>query len=296
MLTFLRYLPFLAILAVAAVVTSLDSNSLFQIEPHVPLLLLSALLLYGVFMLRGLVWWHFLSCRNVDIGIRQALVSMSLTVLTKYVPGKVWPMLSIAAQTERSNASFRDSLLYALWYQLTISVASLFVGCIALLAIANAPLVGYLIPLVLLWLAGRALESDRIGRHVLAPLARRTGMSAKGINSGATVLLMEHAVQWLLLSAAYYAFFASVGHQLSPLLVTLQPVANTVGAVVPFTPAGLGSREAAAVAYLAPFLDTLGDALVLVTISRAWFLAVEIAVFLTGMVLDRIEPRATGAG
>ena len=285
MITFLRYLPVLAIAGALSVLLSIDPARFAALEVHWGYVLVAAAVLYGVFWFRALTWWHFLRQLGVDISPSRAIRSRFVTILTKYLPGKVWPLLSTAAHVESQDHAYRDSLASVGWYQLAILVSGIAVGAIGLLAIAGVPRIYYPLPLVLMFVAGALFDRPWFAETILRPVARRLRLTPRDARARSGGVLGLCAVQWALMALAYWLLFRAVAADLPLPVVLAQPLANVAGMLVPFTPAGLGVREAAGAGYIATQVGNAATALLLAGLARAWSFAVEVAVFCTGALI-----------
>jgi len=95
------------------------------------------------------------------------------------------------------------------------------------------------------------------------------------------------------MALAFWLFFYSLDGSVPMSAAFIQPLANVAGILVPFTPAGLGTREAASAAYLHFAIDDLAVAVALATASRFWFLGAEAIVFLSTMIVRSGRKQAT---
>jgi len=287
MITALRYLPIAAIIAAVASFTAMDSSIFLDVDIQWIEMIASMLILYVFFWLRAYTWHKYLRSTGYTIGFSQACASLFVTVLTKYVPGKVWPLLSAAAYVTSPETRFRDSLASVGWYQLAIVVSGIGIGSIGLLAIANQPVGMYAIPIVILLILSIIVDRRLYVTQVVEKLAARIGVTISHGQWSNTSLACHCMLHWLVMAGAYWLLFRSVGLRIDPAVVLSQAMANVVGILVPVAPAGLGVREAAGAGYLAAHTLDAGAALLYATLARIWSFVVELAVFGTGLALHR---------
>lgn len=287
MIVFLRYLPVLAVVAALFVLASIDPARFTSLRVNWGWMIVSAVLLYATFWFRALTWWYFLRQLGVEISVSRAVRSRFITILTKYLPGKVWPLLSTAAHVESRDHAYRDSLASVGWYQAAILVSGIGVGAIGILAVAGVPAPWYPLPLLLLFVAGALFDRPWLAENVLRPLARRLRLSPRPARVRSGAVLGMCAAQWALMAVAYWVMFRAVAAQLPLSVVLAQPLANVAGMLVPFTPAGLGVREAAGAGYIATRVPDAGTALLYASLARAWSFVVEVALFGTGIAMRR---------
>ena len=288
MIPLLRYLPILAVVFVIPVFLSMEPGTIRSMTAHWPTTALSIVLLYLVFWFRALTWWRFLASKGIPVGFRTAVVSRFITILTKYVPGKVWPLLSMAAYIESEAYAYRDSLASVSMYQAAILASGIGLGGVGILAILHAPIGLYPMPLVVIFLAATAVDRRWFAERVIRPLSCRFGLSARHAGLRSSPLLLACTGHWVIMAVAYWLMFRSVTLEVSLPVVLAQSLANVVGMLVPFTPGGLGVREAAATGYLATVTLDAGTALVYASLARAWSFLVEVLVFSTGLLLNRL--------
>jgi uncharacterized membrane protein YbhN (UPF0104 family) len=239
-----------------------------------------------------------------DLGSRLQFLAgarvLFVAQLAKYVPGVVWAM---AAQVElgreyqvprrRSASAAAISLAVALAVGLLMAAAALpFASASAARqywwALAAVPLIVIaLLPPVLSGALNTALALFR-----LQPLERRP--SARGLLAAASwaglgwLLWGCHA--WLLVSAL-------TGRGLSdfPLAAGSYALAWSVGILVIVFPGGLGPRELALIAALAPVLQR-ADALVVALVSRVLMTVSDLGWAGLGLAWGRLGGRPVAAG
>jgi len=253
-------------------------------------MIISIAILYFVFWLRAVTWWRFLDRSGVPIDFRRSITSRFIPILTKYLPGKVWPFLSMAAYIESERYAYRDSLVNVGTYQVAILASGIGVGGIGVLAILDAPIALYPLPPAAVLFAGVLLDRPWFAARVVRPLSNRLRLSSVyHENPRSILLLVECTVQWTLMALAYWVMFHSVSVNIALPVILTQPLANVAGMLVPFTPAGLGVREAAAAGYLASASLDAGTALLYASLARAWSFFVEVLVFSTGLLLNQLS-------
>ena len=284
MIAALRYLPILAIAAAAGAFIAIEPDRFLSLSIDWGLMTASVLLLYAFFWFRAWTWHAYLLSVGQRIGFRRALASVFLSVLTKYLPGKVWPILSMAAHVESRDFRFRDSVARVGWYQAAIILSGIGVGAIGLLAISNQHPALYPVPLLVIFLGVYLVGRSRLAGKLLHRFSSFAGLSIPREPPANMPLLLACVMHWVVMVAAYWLMFRSISVDIDPVVVLSQAMANVAGILVPFAPAGLGVREAAGAGYLATQIPDKASALVYVSLARAWSFIVELMVFLTGVV------------
>jgi len=237
----------------------------------VSVLLAALAVLAGLFATQ-LSWRALLADLGSPLPVRPALRVFFLGQLGKYLPGSVW---SFAAQAELG----RD-------FEVPVRRSA----AVGVLAVAFSLASGLLVAAVTLPLLSRSSAAHYWPALALVPLAV-AGLHPRVLNAVLTRVLrwvrrpaLEHpltlagvirCVVWAVL--AWVAFGLQIvalahalgahGGRLWPLAIGGFALAWSVGFLVLFVPAGVGVREAALTAALAPVLPA-GEALVVALVSR----------------------------
>lgn len=288
MITVLRYLPIVAVIAAALTFVAFEPDRFRLLEVQWSMMLLSSLLLYLFFWFRALTWHWYLREIGIVIGFRKAATSLFITVLTKYIPGKVWPILSMAAHVHSPKHRYRDSLANIGWYQIAIVLSGIGVGTVGLFAISGQTALMLMLPPAIVLLVGWSVGRRWFVRMVVDPLVLLSGLSIRPARCNNVALFLFCILHWIVMSGAYWLMFRSVELEIGPFVALSQSFANVIGILVPFAPAGLGVREAAGAGYLATQIPDAGSALIYVSLARAWSFCIEVAVFCTGLA---VRPR-----
>ena len=247
-----------------------------------------------------LAWRSLLSDLGSPLPPRVAARVMFVGQLGKYVPGAVW---AVAAQVElardRGVPRLRAASATVVAMAVTLA-AGLLTAAIALpltsvqaarhywWVLACAPLL-----LVALYppLLGAALDRAlRLARR--PPLERRTSVAGLARCTGWSILGWAcyglHA--WLLINGV-----TGRGVHVLPLSVGAYALAWSAGFIIVFFPGGLGPRELALIAALAPVMPR-GSALVVAILSRLVMTAADLGWAGAGFLLGRNQPATGRAG
>lgn len=256
---------------------------------HEGLTLLSLVLLGTVFLVRAVTWKMLLKRFQITIDLRSAFISDSVTILMKYIPGKVWRALGKADQIAQKGHSLQRCLIVAVFQQFLMILSGLIVGIAGILVfnyIALPKILTYLflIPLILfpIFLFTRELSLPAsISRWI--PASQRHLFQRKIPPIGGVALVCY--LQWILLGTAYLCFIESIGFSVGVIPILLQPLANNIGILSVFAPGGLGVREGMTVTYLVLAKISLNEAMAIAVACRFWFFVVEIIVYLAGWIM-----------
>jgi glycosyltransferase 2 family protein len=265
----------------------------WQIDP----LRLSASLVLHVLVLACGVWIWSLVLRCFG-GTRVALPLLLriwfLSNLARYVPGKVWQFVAVAQLSRERGLSSAVMLSSILIHTGLSLLAAVVVGLMTLPAelaptlptafVVTAGAVGATVlvhPAVLNGMLGV------IPRFLRRPVIIWTGRWRDGV-----LLLGLAGGAWLLYGVAYFLLIDA----LTPVPVTVLPLLTgvnawsfVVGYAAFFSIAGLGAREIAMTALLAPVLPA-GVAALLAVAARIWTIAAEIIGGLLVLALTRTLP------
>jgi uncharacterized membrane protein YbhN (UPF0104 family) len=218
-----------------------------------------------------LSWRRLLADLGSPLPLSASARVLFLAQLGKYVPGSIWPFVAQVELGREHGVPRRRSATVSL---LVVAVS---VVCGLLLSAVTLPFVSARAASHYAWiLAAAPVLAVMLHPRILNPLVSRL---LRIVRRPAP----EQALTWRgILGAAGWALFAWVAQGVhlwllvrglgatGPVLLTslgAYPLAWTVGFLVVFAPAGLGAREVALAAALAPILDP-GQVVLVVVVSR----------------------------
>ncbi len=261
----------------------------------VPLLAASALTVATWFLLvrawaASLRWW------NQQLPLTQAVRIWFLTNLSRFVPGGFWQFAHLTAEAVGARISpvaaagavlFQQLVLLGTGLVLTATLAPVLplpaLGDASpgtVLALTSLGVVAVIILLPVVAPALERLTTRLLRREVAWPVVERGALSA---HVAALVL------PWLAYGVAFWLFgLALLGPEAPRLPVAAAAfIASYVaGIVAVFAPGGIGVREAALVALLAPATGPAA-ALLLAIASRLWLVGLELLTALGVLVWHR---------
>ena len=286
----LRWLPFVAVVFAAAYLWRTGTVTGVR-QVSVTLTVLSVLVLLAAFALRAFVWLRLLQRVGVPAKMRDAVSSLYQPVLAKYIPGQVWMILGTAHLLACHGLSLSYATFLCLVFQTMLVASGLLLGILGLL-VFGSPLAGSPATWIALAIAlGVALVFAR-PRRIPVRFARwyeqRTLRPVPmGVLPPLSMPLLICMAHWMIMGAAFWIFWRSLGLDSGPSPVFLQPLAINVGVLAFFAPGGLGVREGVMMAYLTLAGLSLADASVAALAARVWFLAHECLLFLVGILVGR---------
>jgi len=214
------------------------------------------------------------------------------SVLLKYIPGKIWVPLGKASSLTSNNEDVLRISGIAFIQQIVFTFWGLLLGaCSIILIWPDLPFI-WLIYLSIggLGIIGVWASTKRwnIKQKQWGPFTRLEGFHIPKL----TNLLLWICLHWSLLGFAYYIVYCSLIEVVPLASIPVQILANNIGMMAIFMPAGLGVREG----IVALFFNNVGlDAqqiLALCIGSRIWFILGEAVVYLVTFALrEKPSPR-----
>lgn len=248
---------------------------------------LSLLLLFAGFVVSGLSWGYALRLTQNRVSPAAAIRSQGLSVLAKYIPGRFWVLLGRAVYVSSgktrlklmSVVSLQEQLVY-LWWGLALSVLPVF-------RVSDRAWPGIIILSILASGAFILLNGKAHGLF--------TKLTEKVFKGGGKLPVLTPSfflrvsgpviLYWLLWTAGFYLLMLSASGSVPPLLSLAFPLSVTAGIIVIIAPGGLGVREGLITGFLAAGGMTPEYSLTIAVITRFWFIAGELFIFMLAWVL-----------
>jgi uncharacterized membrane protein YbhN (UPF0104 family) len=260
------------------------------------LALLTVAAYYLVFVLG---WLRILAALGVSVSYSAALQSEMISMLAKYVPGGVWtPAARVAALRRLGGTDASGTVLASILIEALLSALAgvvVFVVSLAWVRGVNAPL----IPLLLFGVLCAALLHPRVIGALAPRVLRPFGVRALAPLPFSTMLALLgfYCSTWLVGGLGVLFELRSLGADPRLTLVPFLGGAAAVGAIAAVlafvTPSGLGVREAATYGLLIAVTND-STALSATVLNRIAITAVEIGLFVCGIVLWRAGNRRAG--
>ena len=255
------------------------------------LLSLSLFSLFMGFILETLTWKRLLKESGYAIDIYESLASTGLSILGKYIPGKVWTIIGKAGYLVDKKNFPKDAItsltfnhqILALWFGVLFGIIGL----------ANFH-VSY--DLVLMMLGSFVLLSLLLFLElpftILKAAIRKLFKKDIDISSLtlATILRCSPYVflNWAFWCGGFALFVAALtGYPVDLLMGLGFALAATIGILALFAPGGIGIREGVLVAVLLLHGLPLREATTIAVSSRLWFLVGEVFYFSISLVASR---------
>jgi hypothetical protein len=245
---------------------------------------------------RSLRWW------NQDLPYRAALRIWFVTNLARFIPGAVWQFASLTTEALAHSISAVAATAAMLFQQLVL----LGTGIALTLALAPGLLgeraIGWP-PSAMLLAVSLAIGGAIILLPVVTPvlerwtsrlLRREIAWPAPG-RAELALYILGLVLPWLVYGVAFWLFgLGTLGSEAPPLglAVGAFTASYVAGIIFVVAPGGLGIREAALVAALAPYTGSAA-ALFLAIGSRLWLVALEIITAVVVLAVYRQRPAIT---
>lgn len=246
----------------------------------------SLVLLLGGFFIFMRVWRLWLQWSGCEVSGKVALAASGLSVLGKYIPGKIWVVAGRAEYVcGQADCDRRSAYTASLAGQLVEIATGLCVGGLFLLFAAPPWWIGQ----AAWWLCGIAILAALMAwqrRQTLINLF--TGLRLwRRRGGGPSVLLLQILLWslfgWTLWSYAFYLFAESLYPGEAAWYVGFAfALAGTLGILAILFPGGIGVREGLLIGLLAHHGLTATEITTLSVASRLWFLVIELTYFSIG--------------
>jgi glycosyltransferase 2 family protein len=247
-----------------------------------PLLLVSLLLLFAGFFLTSISWGLALRLRGYEVEFPGALVSHGKYIFSKYIPGKFWMILGRASYLAGDKSRLRSLSLVSLQEQLLFVFWGLVLSIIPTFLISKNNITGIILLAVLilfiffLFSPGFHSLSSLLFKKIFGKVFNFKPMKALFFLKVSIPVLSY----WLLWSAGFWFLMLSVFENVPLLMAFAYPAGMTYGFIVVFIPAGVGVREGIIASFLLAGGLSTGDAVTISVISRLWFAAGEVFLFI----------------
>lgn len=286
-----EWLPLVAFLAAAIYLWRSDLAPDVRLV-SLPLIIGASALQLAAFSMRAWLLHDMLTRFNIALPYPAAVSCTFKPILSKYIPGKVWLLVSTASLLDKYGVSFKRASLVVAIFQVTLAISGLVLGALALLAFqlpglseANRVLLIVLSLTLLALLLGSSRCLNVARTHI--PAFERRFPNAKDFPALSAPAFYA-ILHWLVIGLAFTLFLLSVNVDALWYPLVFQPLAINLGVLAVFVPGGLGVREGAMAAYLTLADISLSYALALAVAARIWFFVGEVITFMLGLMVDRL--------
>ena len=269
----------------------------FTFEAY-PLILSTLIFAFSYFIQ---IWaWYLITVKlGIALSISDTLKSWFYSQLGKYLPGKVWLLLSRFYFYESKGRS-KKSVSVALYFEMATMIGA---ACLIFLAVLifhkekwsyySWRQLGWVLPLLLLGFASlhpRVLQ--KISNWVLVRF-KREPLSFSFSYADILWILFVCIISWMVGGVGFYFFVDSVypvTPDYIPFLTGALAISSTLGLIALFAPSGLGVREGALV-YLLSLMMATPVAVIISVLTRIWMTLVEIGLIGVVYLLRQLQKR-----
>ena len=266
----------------------LDYIKVGLIKYNYTCLLWSLIFLFTGFFFSTISWWYALRLHDIRIEKSLAISSHGMAVFAKYIPGKIWVILGRASKVSQAGHPLKLTSIISLKEQLIYILLGLIISFIPMLAYYG---LGKFIILVMSTIITLALIifSRHIHNFTIKILSR---LLKKEVDL--TLLNFRNALKlsyiillyWGIWIIAFYFFLKSTLPDPSFALAFAFPVSVSYGVLAIIIPAGIGVREGIITGYLIAANINPDLAVTISVVSRIWFIAGEIFIFLLSLFIN----------
>lgn len=281
---------YLSLTFVVYVLCKFDYFALRDIRISYDWLLVSILIFIIGLLWGGISWWVVLKAHNMNVPLSEGISSHGISILSKYIPGKLWTVLGRAQYVSRCGYSLAISSLVSIKAQAVVIWLGLIISLIAACLSQGFTWVFFLILCVFIAIT-LILVSKKVHNYVILLISN---VLKKNLEIPLLTLrnlfnvAAYYIFYWFLVTLAYYFFLRSILPGVTILASFAFPWSVTIGILAFLFPAGLGVREGAMIGYLALIKVPLKAATTASIAARLWSLLGEAILFLLCLIIYRI--------
>ncbi|MFO7809831.1 MAG: hypothetical protein R6V47_00465 [Candidatus Delongbacteria bacterium] len=239
-----------------------------------------------------------LDSQNTGVSYKSSFLLLGNTIFSKYIPGKVAMIYSIAYRLNKENRSGMAANTYGvLLFKFIIIISGLITGFFTVALIKNiSPYIKIAsLGLIMTGLAFMISKKAFVIFSKAASFILKKEIILRALNF--RILIKTIAVSvlfWILWGLGIYYFVDSLGIELqnSSALIFIYPFSICVGILAFIFPGGIGIREGVLAALIVATGNELAPAAEISVLSRIWFLSGEIIFFLISILFSYIAKKS----
>lgn len=250
-----------------------------------PLLVLSLTVLLIGFILQGEAWGRILRSYNFTTLHHDGLVSIGLSILGKYMPGKIGMIVGPSSfLAKKYSFSFIKVSCISVGYQFISIIAGLLLGVIGLFYIRSQYAMEVLCLLVAMTLFISPLLKKLCYKiPVLSKISNQITLEFKQFKE----IFLWFVSFWLFWCGGFLLFSMSLYPENDQYIAIFFAfaVAGAIGILSVISPGGIGVREGIITIYLINIGFEQSVAITLAVVSRLWFLIGEVLFFILSLLI-----------
>lgn len=260
-------------------------------------LIISIFFLTAGFIIYPLALKKVFEALSKNVTFKNCLIAVGSTIFSKYIPGKVAMVYSIAYRLDDKESSGIMGFSYGIIvFQVIVIISGLITGLFSVISSddysINLKLCSllFVVAAIVILLSNRtfALLSKMASAILKKPIFLKP-LNIRNLLSTVSVSILF----WLLWGCGIYYFIDSAGYEINNRLslIFLYPFSICVGIIMIISPGGLGVREGILSFFLIALGNKPSDAAEISILSRIWFIIGEIIIFSISMLISYIDKR-----
>lgn len=246
-------------------------------------LLFSFIFLFLGFLISGLSWWWALKVHQINIKVKDGIISHGLPVFAKYIPGKVWTILGRASQVAKDKELSTSALSFiSLKEQLVYLVVGIIISIIPIYLAYGLNEFFFTV-----LLSGMGISLIIFNKHIhnlvllmgKKILKKELDLPLISIKNGFK-LSFFNILLWASWTMGFYFFMLSFNSSLDLNLAFIFPVSVVYGVLAIIMPGGIGVREGIITSFFIASGIDIELATTVSIVSRLWFIIGEAFMFL----------------
>jgi len=243
------------------------------------------------FLLHTWSWKKLLLSYEFPVTLKNSIESFGLSVLGKYIPGKVWMLVGMSGHILRVyNYPLSSLLIASLSFQFITLWTGLLVGSIGLFFIPTSRVYGWIVFLAFLALSFM-LFNNKVYVYtnwlIEKFFKRKIDIPFIGFKKTFTPLILC-LLMWVLYGLGFYYLTNGLLENSVGLVNMFSfALASSAGVLALFAPGGLGVREGILTFYLTSIGVSLDASVTISLMSRLWFFVGELFTFMVAFFLNR---------
>ncbi len=258
-------------------------------------LLVSFFFLFGGFITKSLVWVETLRSKQYPVSFRHGFVSVGLSELGKYIPGKLWIILGRAGYvSSQYGYKLKDSSYLSLYTQVITIWTGLLIGGLGAFFVDLPPqwviilTCGIFILSLVLFIPEIQVYLIKIFNRIFKRNITIPYIYLKDLKK----IVFYYFFDWIVRIVGFAFLLASLsGNAFSFEFLPAYPLSITLGILSMIAPGGLGVREGILIFWMHKTGMPTESATAIAMTTRLWMLFGELVIFASAIILDKFLKR-----
>jgi uncharacterized membrane protein YbhN (UPF0104 family) len=252
-------------------------------------LVLSIFFLFAGFLFQGITWKIILNNFNIGVSYKYSVISDSLCIFMKYIPGKVLAVLGRASYLSNSkNINLFIATSASFFSQILVVWTGLILGIAILLSGELSPIINISSAISILLITAILIYPDSFIKFtkIIAKILKKE-IKLKPLPMSKIVGIIPYFfAMWLFWGVGFYFFSGAITeYEINLYAILAFPFATSLAIIVLIAPGGIGIREGTLFGCLILLSFPISEASSIAISSRIWFLFGEFIYFMTGLAL-----------